>query len=119
MRAFRGFVLCAGLSTVAAWATAVLAYTDFGRGKPVTAQDLSGKKFCFDNGDWAVYAADGQITNNRGKHPPWSVSEPGVLHIGNHYIQMEVLPDGRLHTYRYCLLCTSNHDLDHWATPCN
>jgi hypothetical protein len=29
-----------------------------------------------------------------------------------------LLPDGRLHFYKYCLIC-GNHDIDNWATPCN
>ncbi len=62
---------------------------------------------------------DGQISNSRGKHFSWSVSEPGVLHFKNKYAQIEVLADGRLHSYYYCLLCVANHDQDAWATPYN
>lgn len=34
------------------------------------------------------------------------------------YGQWEVLSDGRLHAYKYCLLC-GDHDRDGWATRCD
>jgi len=67
-----------------------------------------------------TYGANGLETNNTNNHhPPWSVPEPGVLkYWGNKYTQVELLPDGRLHFYKYCLIC-GNHDIDSWTTPCN
>jgi hypothetical protein len=118
MNSFRGFLFYAALPAMAFWSTEVLAFTDFGQGKPITAKDLSGKKFCWNNGDWAFYGPNGQMSNRLGRHPHWSVGEPGVLHVNNRRVQVELLPDGRLHVYRYCLIC-GEHDLDAWATPCN
>ena len=111
---------CGALATIACWATTASATTDFGRGKPITFQDLVGKKFCWGTGYSVVYGANGLETNNKNNHhPAWSVPEPGVLKFfGNKYTQVELLPDGRLHFYRYCLVC-GNHDIDNWATPCN
>jgi hypothetical protein len=119
MKTFSALLVFATLSAPL-WTTAVVAYTDFGRGKPITAQDLSGKKFCWPTGYSVIYGANGLETNNKNdRHPPWSVPEPGVLKFwGNKYTQVELLPDGRLHFYKYCLIC-GNHDNDNWATPCN
>lgn len=119
MNSFRRFSLYAALPAMAFWSTEVLAFTDFGKGKPITAQDISGKSFCWSNGVRTLYGANGTLSNSRGVHDrPWSVTEPGVLKIGRRYTQVEVLSDGRLHDYRYCLLC-GDHDHDTWATPCN
>jgi hypothetical protein len=118
MKVSRALLFCLALPAAGSWATTACAYTDFGKGKPITAVDLSGKKFCWSNGRWVIYDANGQFTNLKGTHKQWSVPEPGVLYINNHYVQIEVLSDGRLHSYRYCLLC-GDHDLDTWATPCN
>jgi hypothetical protein len=97
---------------------AALAYTDFGQGRPITARDIAGKSFCWSaGGTKANYANDGQYTDNRGRHGQWSISEPGVLRIGNWHMQVEVLSDGRLHQWRYCLLCTW-HDFDSWGNQC-
>ncbi len=117
MKTFQRILLCAALPATALWTNAALAYADFGQGKPISAQDLSGKKFCWNTGGWVIYGADGQYTNRSGTHRHWSVTEPGVLHIRNHYLQIELLADGRLHSYRYCLLCP-DHDQDMWATEC-
>jgi hypothetical protein len=119
MKALRGLFLTALFAT-ACWATAAFAITDFGRGKPITFQDLAGKTFCWNDGGRVTYGANGLETNNKNNHhPPWSVPEPGVLkYWGNKYTQVELLPDGRLHFYKYCLICGS-HDNDNWATPCN
>jgi hypothetical protein len=120
MKALRKCLFYGALLAMAFWATAACAITDFGRGKPITAQDLSGKTFCWNDGGRVTYGANGLETNNKNNHhPPWSVPEPGVLkYWGNKYTQVELLPDGRLHFYKYCLIC-GNHDIDNWATPCN
>jgi hypothetical protein len=108
-------------ATFFAMAAPAWAYTDFGRGKPITAQDLAGKKFCWPTGYSVVYEPSGVETNNHNNHHPhWSVPEPGVLkYWGGKYTQVELLEDGRLHFYKYCLTCVQNHDSDSWATPCN
>jgi hypothetical protein len=93
-------------------------FTDFGNGRPVTTQDLSGKHFCWSNGIRAFYGADGQFSNSIGSRKPWLIVEPGVLKLGRKRVQIEVLSDGRLHGYAYCLLC-AEHDRDGWATPCD
>src|SRR6202000_1968643 len=48
-------------------------------GRPVTAADVSGKKFCSNTGHWVQFAADGHATTDLGHHPKWSVLEPGVI----------------------------------------
>jgi hypothetical protein len=119
MNSFRGFLFYAALPAMAFWSTEVLGFTDFGHGRPVTAPDLSGKKFCWSNGIRTFYGANGKLSNSLGVHDrPWSVPQPGVLKTGQREVQTEVLSDGRLHGYRYCLIC-GDHDLDSRATPCN
>jgi hypothetical protein len=80
MIGFREFLFCAVLSGTAACATAAFAVTDFGQGRPVTTQDLSGKSFCWNNGKRTTYGADGKFSNSLGSHGrPWLVLEPGVV----------------------------------------
>ena len=96
-----------------------------GEGKPITANDISGKKICWSNGDWVLYNSDGLLagrkTGGKKSGAKWSVPEPGVLHIGRKYRQVEVLPDGQLHMYIYVLLIGgswTSHDLDYWGSFC-
>jgi hypothetical protein len=89
-----------------------------GEGRPVTAKDISGKRICWNDGSWTQYAADGQFTNHRGAHRTWSVPDPGVIHVGAGYREVEVLPDGRFHMYWFNLLATER-DQDRWGTVCN
>jgi hypothetical protein len=60
------------------------------------------------------------FSNSRGEHnTPWLVPEPGVLRLGRKkHVSVEVLPDGRLHAYVYCLLCL-DHDNDNYGTRCD
>jgi hypothetical protein len=92
---------------------AASAFADEGR--PIIASDVAGKKVCWNTGQWDIYKADGQFTNNHGRHSGWSVPEPGVLKRGPQYRQVEVLPDGRFHLHY------SNYgaDRDYWGTACN
>jgi hypothetical protein len=125
MIGLRGFLFCAVLSGTAVSATPAFPFTDFGQGRPVSFQDLAGKKFCWDSGRWVLYGANGQFLNNRGTRGAWVVLDRGVVewrdeikpgeYRSGRYGQWEVLLDGRLHSYSYCLLCTWH---DHWATPC-
>ncbi len=84
-------------------------------GRPVSASDISGKTICWSNGDRATYAANGQFTNNSGRHTVWSVT-PGLIHVGSSVRQTDVLPDGRLH-----ILLTKGQGVQHeyWGTACN
>jgi hypothetical protein len=100
----------------------------FRAGPPVTAQDLSGKKFCWDNGLGVRYEANGQYLDSRGHHGTWAILDRGIVKWRDEikpgeyrtprYGQWELMSDGRLHSYKYCLLC-GYHDIDHWAAPCN
>jgi hypothetical protein len=62
----RKFLFYATPLAMACWSTEVLAFIDFGQGRPVTAQDLSGKSFCWNNGVRASYGADGKLSNSLG-----------------------------------------------------
>jgi hypothetical protein len=115
--------LCAAaaVACIAFWHMQALAYTDFGQGRPITAKDIAGRTICWSrSGVRGNFAANGQYTHNRhhpGYRDQWSVPEPGVLRVGYWHRQVEVLADGRLHSYRYCLIC-GEHDLDSWGTEC-
>lgn len=50
-------------------------------GRPVTANDLVGKKICWDDGGSSMFGASGQFTTKDGKHRVWLVTEPGVVKI--------------------------------------
>jgi hypothetical protein len=74
--------------------------------RPVTAEDLSGKTVCWDDGWRFTYAKDGSYFGARGDAPAvnhhkarWSMSEPGVVQIDRGvkqgYLQIVLLPDGR------------------------
>jgi hypothetical protein len=115
--------LCAAVVCFAFGQTQALAFTDFGQGRPIAAKDIAGKTICWSrSGTRGNFAANGGYTDNRhqpGYHDQWSIPEPGVLRIGSTWHrQVEVLPDGRLHSYRYCLSC-GEHDQDSWGTSCN
>lgn len=87
-------------------------------GRPITASDLSGKKICWDNGVWNVFAANGQFSNNRNPKPHGP--EPGLVKTVNTYWQAEVLPDGQIYYHRFCGRCGSitGHS-EHWGRVCN
>jgi hypothetical protein len=119
METVRGLpFLCVAAVCFAFGQTQALAYTDFGQGRPIVAKDLAGKKFCWNAGAWTIYAADGRFTNSKGGHNHWSVPEPGVVAVGNWRRQFEVLTDGRIHNYHFCIYC-GDRDLDSWGTLCN
>jgi hypothetical protein len=52
--------------------------------------------------------------SSAASHDHWSVPETGAVKIGGHRIQVEVLVDGRLHNYQYCLQC-AEHNHDSWG----
>ena len=104
-------------------ATPAFAITDFfsDGGRPVTYNDLVGKKICWSPGNrgWVFFGADGYASDERGDHNPWVIVEPGVIRFGRkNYRQYRVLPNGQFHQYKYCLLC-GDHDIDIWGTQCN
>ena len=82
----------------------------------MTAQDISGKKFCFDSGTWLLFAADGSTTNNWGQHGKWSVPRPGVVKTARGERETEVLPDGQFHQHWKVFY---GQDVDHWAKACD
>jgi hypothetical protein len=88
--------------------------------RPATTKDLAGKKICWNSGTWGLYGASGDYLDNRGRHPKWSIAEPGVVKIGVSYSQLEVLPDGTFYMHSFCGLCgsiTGHHE--YWGTVCN
>lgn len=122
MRAIGALQLGVVLVSSALWAGKAAAVTDFGNGRPISDADLSGKRFCWSNGHWAVYGAGGKMINDRGGHLHWSVPKPGILQINSRYVQVEVLADGTLHSYVYSLLTSGgdpSHDYDGWGKPCD
>jgi hypothetical protein len=84
-------------------------------GRPVTAADVSGKKFCSNTGHWVQFAADGHATTDLGHHPKWSVLEPGVIKTGYVERQIQVLSDGQLYQHR---LGRHGKNQDHWFKEC-
>src|SRR6202021_2377822 len=102
-----GRLRAGGPGAMGSAATTASAVTDFGHGKPITLQDLAGKTFCWYDGGRVTYGANGMETNHKNNHhPPWPVPKPGVLkYWGRKYTQVELQPDGRLHFYKYCLIC--------------
>jgi hypothetical protein len=73
------------------------------QGRPVTSNDISGKKICWDDGHWGLYAANGEFSYDRdgNQHHKWSVPEPGVIQTGDHFRQVVVLSDGRFMPYSF------------------
>jgi hypothetical protein len=89
-------------------------------GRPVTAEDISGKKICWDSGHWSFYESDGHFSNDHGdRHHHWSVPEPGVIKTGHSYRQTEVQADGQLHSQRFVgRRARFDKHVDHWGTVC-
>jgi hypothetical protein len=113
-----------GVSLASATLCAIGAVAQFPaplEGRPVAAKDISGKKFCWDNGNWIQYGADGHFENSRGHHGRWWVVGQGVIKTGEKEREVEVLSDGRLHMHWYRLRAgkgTKSHDMDLWGTAC-
>jgi len=92
------------------------------QGRPVTAADIIGKKICWNNGHWGLYAANGEFSNDRNPkpHSKWSVPEPGLVKTGAYYRQAEILPDGQFFSYGFCGGCGSiTGQGAQWGTVCN
>jgi hypothetical protein len=98
-------------------------------GRPVTAKDVAGKKFCWNDGHWAYFMPEGGYMNDRRdyfkKSPAhWHVLADGVIKVGDSERQAEVLPNGQLHEHWYALAHgkehgTHSHDRDVWGSVCN
>jgi hypothetical protein len=89
--------------------------------RPATANDLAGKKICWNDGQISVFGADGQYSNDRGKQRGgWLVTEPGVVKAVNKYRQYSILPDGSF--YRHWFNGGGGEISGHaeqWGTVCN
>jgi hypothetical protein len=103
---FGAVFACAGVCMTGAFAQS--------GGRPIIAEDFSGKSVCWNDGRRDVYGADGKFIWYSGRHSTWSVPEPGVLKRGSLERQVELLPDGRFHMHYY-----SRGDRDFWGTVCN
>jgi hypothetical protein len=111
-------IVCASLHPARALAQWVLPP----EGRPVTANDISGKKICWDNGRWGLYALNGEFSNNRHGSigHKWSVPEPGVIKTGEYYRQTEILPDGQFHSHSFKLTRgKGDKNIDHWGKVCD
>ncbi len=88
--------------------------------RPVTANDIVGKKICWNDGRWILYLANGEFSNNVNPkpHSNWSVPEPGVIKVGFQYAQVEVLPDGQFYFHRSGGLSITGQ-IEKWGTVCN
>jgi hypothetical protein len=88
--------------------------------RPVTANDLVGKKICWNDGAFSKFGADGHFTNQTGRRFAWFVSEPGVVKLGRVYREYAVLPDGRFYQHRFNGGGGSiTGHIEYWGTVCN
>ena len=78
----------------------------------MTATDLTGKTYCWDNGHKGTYGVGGSYSNVSGYHGTWSVPQPGVVLVGSNYNLIEVLPNGQLRQ------SSTRDDTYHLATLC-
>ncbi len=70
--------------------------------RPVVENDLVGKKICWTpDGAFTMFGSGGQFTNSAGNHLEWSVTEPGVVKIGDGYHQIQILPDGSFYQHAF------------------
>jgi hypothetical protein len=83
---FAAALACAALCSAGAFAQFAAPI----EGRPVTAKDISGKKFCWNNGNWIQYGADGRFENNRDGYGRWWVVRPGVIKVGENEREVEV-----------------------------
>jgi hypothetical protein len=87
MRAVLSLAFCFGLVLSATSAIAA----------PVSRADLSGKKFCWNDGGTETYYADGRYSSTHDGEGKWAVTDKGV-EISTNSISgvadMQKLPDG-------------------------
>lgn len=87
--------------------------------RPVTANDLVGKKICWNDSGTTMFGAGGQFMNKAGRRRVWLVTEPGVVKIGNGYHQIEILPDGSFYQHKfYGGHGSITGHLEWWGTVC-
>ena len=92
------------------------------QGQPVTAKDIVGKKICWNDGHWGLYAANGDFSNDRRPkpHSKWSVPEPGLIKTGVGYRQAQILPNGQFFSNFFCGGCGSiTGQGTQWGAVCN
>ena len=92
------------------------------QGQPVTAKDIVGKKICWNDGHWGLYAANGDFSNDRRPkpHSKWSVPEPGLIKTGVGYRQAQILPNGQFFSNFFCGGCGSiTGQGAQWGAVCN
>jgi hypothetical protein len=80
-------------------------------GRPVTANDLVGKTFCWENGVQEFYGPGGRwIRRMDGveNHGKWYVTEGGIMHhrYGDRETELRILPNGDLRLNVFCSGCT-------------
>jgi len=88
-------------------------------GRLATEKDLVGRKICWDDGRSGMFAANGQFTNERGRHWSWLVVEPGVVKVGNRYTQYVILPDGSFYHHWFSGSQSITGHQEHWGKVCN
>jgi hypothetical protein len=66
--------------------------------RPVTATDIFGKKICWEDGTWSLYAVNGEFSNSRTRkpHSKWSVPQQGLIMTGDR--QTQILPNGQFYS---------------------
>jgi hypothetical protein len=106
---------------MAFWATAADAQLGTPtESRPVIEHDLVGKKICWNDGGFTIFGADGQVTDNRGRHNPWLVTEPVVVKIGIKYRQYEILPDGSFYQHRFLGgIGSIRGHIEYWGKVCS
>lgn len=65
--------------------------------KPVTVADLSGKKFCWNDGGTETYSSDGKYSSTHDGEGTWTVTSNGVSISTNQIVgvaDMQKLQDG-------------------------
>jgi hypothetical protein len=120
MMTVRNYLFATAFACTAAWTTAASAQALPPQGRPVIAKDISGKKICWDDGHWGLFAANGEFSNDRNPNPhsKWSVPEPGVIKTGSFNRQTEILPDGQFHSHWFKIYTSKDRDIDHWGKVC-
>jgi hypothetical protein len=84
------FFLVVGLCSVVLFASETMA-------RPVTKADLSGKKFCWNDGGTEIYYAGGKYSSTHDGEGTWTVTEKGVEISTNQITglaDMQSLPHG-------------------------
>jgi hypothetical protein len=110
------------LGAILVFTSSLTAFGDEGR--PVTEQDVSGKKICWDGGNVLTLASDHHFSNTNGHSGEWSFVSPGVVKIGNLYRQMAILADGRVQVHSFVgrttgKTKTGGNNINFWGKFCD